>query len=247
MKRSSPKVTRIAGLCLAGGLLIWSVLWGMRDQIKDVNRTVNDVSDLKDPSPFRAALMGHLGKIHLGLEGYLRSPDPSLEKQIDDSRKDFEALLPDFIQQNPKLFSPTVADEIKRIFALYKDAIKHTLDANTQRVERRDVLEKNFNRILFLIDHNMRPLIRKTQADGEERSEAILNVENQLRAWQQNLVQAWSQPSEAAQSLTFENDSRGETYLELYSHMELLGRNVRCCGKSGRFGRRAATSLGKPL
>jgi PAS domain S-box-containing protein len=79
-------------------------------------------------------------------------------------------------------------------------------------------------RILYLIDHDIRPIIRKDQADGEERSEAILNIENQTRAWQQNLTQAWTQPTDAAKALSYENDNRGQTYLERYAGLELLQR-----------------------
>jgi exonuclease VII large subunit len=104
-----------------------------------VNRTVNEVSDLRDPSPFRAALMGHLGKIHVGLEGYLRSPDPSMEKQVAESRDDFEKLLPEFVGQNPKLFPQAASEEIKHVFAQFKEAISRTLETNTQRMQRRDV------------------------------------------------------------------------------------------------------------
>src|SRR2546430_9335826 len=94
-------------------------------------------------------------------------------------------------------------------------------------MQNRTALEQNFARILMLIERNVLPLIRKTQADGEERGEAVLNIENQTRAWQQNLSQAWVQPSEAAQELTFENDNRGQSFLERYSRLELLTRERR--------------------
>ncbi len=209
----------VAELCLLAGAGL-----GIRHEIQAVNRTVNDVSDLRDPSPFRAALMGHLGKINVGFTGYLQSSDPSLEKQIQESRKDFETLLPEFVRQNPKLFPQEAADEIKRTFGLYKESIDRTLEANSRRLAQRASLEQNFTHMLYLIDHNIRPIIRKDQADGDERSEAILNIENQLRAWQQNLSQAWTQPSDAAKALTFENDSRGQSFLEDYTRLELLPR-----------------------
>src|SRR5258708_1823001 len=56
------------------------------------------------------------------------------------------------------------------------------------------------------------------------RSEAILKLENQTRAWQQNLAQAWTQPSDTAKAMTNENDNRGQTYLDLYAALELLPR-----------------------
>ena len=147
----------------------------MRHETQDVNRIVNEVSELRDPSPFRAALLGHLGKIQVSLNSYLRTLDPSLDKQVSESRDEFETLLPEFVRQNPKLFPQTAAEEIKRTFGLYKEAITRTLDMNQRRMEQRAVLDKNFARILFLIEHNLRPLIRKDQADGEERRDAVLN------------------------------------------------------------------------
>ena len=224
MNRKKSAGWRIVTLGVVAALLLAGVWWGLRKEIAAVNRTVDEISDLRDPSPFRAALLGQLGSIHVTLEGYLRSPDASLEKQIAESRRDFEMLLPEFTRQNPKLFPEAAGDEIKRAFALFKETIDHTLDTNIRRMESRAALETNFSRILYLIDHEIRPIIRKNQADGAERGEAILNIENQMRAWQQNLAQAWVQPSEAASALAYENENRGETYLELYSNMDLLPR-----------------------
>ncbi len=215
---------KVAALGVGEAVLLGLLIVGIRHEVRAVNAAVNQVSDLRDPSPFRAALMGHLGKIHLGLKGYLRSPDPTLEKQVEVSRKDFEALLPDFVKQNPKLFPQAAAEEIKRTFGLFQEALDRTLESNTHRMVSRELLEQNFTRILYLIDNNLRPLIRKTQADGDERSDAVLNIENQARAWHDNLIQAWTEPTDAAKALTFENDNRGQTFMELYAGLELLSR-----------------------
>ncbi|MFA5975401.1 MAG: PAS domain-containing protein [Elusimicrobiota bacterium] len=221
--KTQPSLFPRAAILLAGeALLLWGLWWGMGRETAAVNQAVSEISDLKDPSPFRAALMGHLGKIRIGLQGYLCSQDASLLKQVADSRQDFEASLPEFAHQNPSLFPPEAAREIRNAFDLFKEAVDRTLEANTRRLSQWGVLEQNFTRILFLIEHKVRPLIRKDQPDGEERSEAILNIENQLRAWQQNLVLVWAQPSDAAKELTFENDNRGESYLDLYGRMQLL-------------------------
>src|ERR1051326_5105926 len=152
--------------------ILVGVVFAVRYETRAVNATITDVSDLKDPSPYRVALMGHLGKIHLSLAGYLQSSDPALEKQMRESRKDFGALLPDFVHQNPKLFPQDAADEIKRTFGLYNEAIDRTIEANAHRMQQRSAIIQNFTRMLYLIDHNIRPIIRKDKADGEERSEA---------------------------------------------------------------------------
>jgi len=215
---------RLTLLCLAALFVSDGLRLGIRHETQVVNQTVNEVSDLRDPSPFRAALLGQLGKIQLSLKGYLRNPESSPEKQVNESRDEFESLLPEFVRQNPKLFPQTAAEEIRRTFGQYKEAIIRTRDTNSRRMEQRDILDKNFAQILYLIDHNLRPLIRKNQADGEERSDAVLNIENQTRAWHENLAKAWARPTDAAKALTFENDNRGQSFLELYARMELLPR-----------------------
>jgi len=75
-------------------------------QARQVDAAVTEISDLKDPSPFRVALLGHLDKINLSLSAYVRSPDPALLKQISDSARDFENSLPEFEHQNKRLFPP---------------------------------------------------------------------------------------------------------------------------------------------
>jgi PAS domain S-box-containing protein len=185
---------------------------------------VNDIAELKDPSPFRAALMGHLGKMRLALQGHLQSGDPALSDQAAQSRKDFLASLPEFARQSPRLFPKNAVEEIKRSFKTYAESMDQTLAANIRRAKSRAAVDDNFTRIIYLIDHNIRPLIKSDQPDGEERSEAILNVENQARAWQQNLAKAWAAPSRAASELAIENDSRGGAYLERYMRLELLPR-----------------------
>lgn len=224
MKRKRSPWLSIALSCAGEALLLWGLWRGILHETGAANQAVGEISDLKDPSPFRAALTGHLGKIHLSLQGYLRSPDPSLAKQAADSRQDFESSLPEFAGQNPRLFPSEAADEIRRAFELFKGAIDQTLEANTRRTRNRGLLEQNFTRMLDLLDRHLRPLIRKDQPDGDERGEAALNIENQMRAWQQNLAQAWTQPSEAALAVVFDNDNRGETYLERYGRLELLPR-----------------------
>jgi PAS domain S-box-containing protein len=214
------------GLAVGEGLILWAIWMGVGAQTQAVNQAVLDISELKDPSPFRAALLGHLGKIHLGLRSYLRDPDPALERQAADGRRDFIASLPEFARQNPRLFPKEAREEIQRTFDQFKDLADRALKLNADRLAGRRTLEKNFSDILSLIDKNVRPLIRKEQPDGEERSESILNIENQLRAWQANLTQAWtpSSASGSALSIALENDNRGATYLELYGRMQLLPR-----------------------
>jgi PAS domain S-box-containing protein len=214
----------IGALVLVEALWIGGLWWAGQGQLAAMNKAVNDIAELKDPSPFRAALMGHLGKIHLGMEGYLRSPSDSILEQVAQSRKDFTISMPEFERQNPKLFPKAAVEEIARSFKTFQESVDHTLEVNAKWRETRNALEQNFTHLIFLIEHNLRPLIRSDQADAEERSDAVLNILNQGRAWQQNLVKAWEDPTHNATELTLENDNRGETYLERYARMELLAR-----------------------
>jgi PAS domain S-box-containing protein len=224
MPRSNSLKPRVVALALVQVLVIAALWWGINHEVQKTNKAVNDVAELKDPSPFRAALNGYLGKIQLGMQGYLRSADPSLAEQMLQARKDFLASLPEFQKQNSRLFPPAAVEEIRRAFSSFESSLEHTLKTHTRRMEVRGKLDQNFSRILYLIDKNIKPLIRDQQTQGEERRDAILNVENLARAWQQNLVRAWAQPSPAAFELTYENDNRGSTYLDRYSRMELLQR-----------------------
>jgi PAS domain S-box-containing protein len=215
---------RIALLFVIEAALLWVIWKGTTRQIHAIDRSVNDIAELKDPSPYRAALLGHLGKIRLGLQGFLGSGDPALFDQMMQSRKDFESALPEFEKENPRLFPKTAVEEIRRQFDAFKQSIDHTLDANTKRTNNRAAMDQNFARIIVLIDHNIKPLIRDEQAESEDRREAALNIENQARAWQQNLARAWTQPSPSATELTFENDSRGSTFIDRYASLELLSK-----------------------
>src|SRR3989338_1277219 len=182
-------------IALLGGLeiLLLTGLWWMTLRRMDrMNQAVNDLSELSDPSPFRAALMGHLGKIHLGLEAYFKSSDPALLDQASQSRRELETSLPEFKKQSPRLFTPDAMEEIGKSFVAFKEAVDHALDANARRFEHRGKIEKNFAQILSHIYRDIRPLIRDAQPDGQERKEAILQVENQARAWQQNILKVWT-------------------------------------------------------
>jgi PAS domain S-box-containing protein len=215
---------RIALLFIAEILLLGVLWWGVRRQMRAMDRSVNDISELKDPSPFRAALMGHLGKIRLGLQGYLGSGNPALADQVVQSRKDFYASLPEFQKENARLFPKAAVEEILKNFDGYKQGVDRTLEASAKRQKTRDALDQNFARILFLLERNIKPLIRDDQGEAEERREAVLNIENQARAWQQNLLKVWAQPDQRAIELTFENDNRGSSFLERYAGLELMSR-----------------------
>src|SRR4029077_17773815 len=154
MKSGSTLAVRNVLLVLGEILLLMGLWWGIVAQTGAMNRSLNELSELKDPSPYRAALMGHLGKIRLGLQGFLRSGDASMADQAAQSRKDFDALLPEFEKQNPHLFPSAAREEIRKAFHSYQESVDHTLQQNTHRMDLRHALDQNFVQIIGFIDHN---------------------------------------------------------------------------------------------
>src|SRR5471032_352669 len=75
-------------LLIIGGAVSYQVRW--------VNQKINEMADLKDPSPFTASLMGTLNTINLNLVGYLQNRDSLLQDALAASEKEFEAALTDF-------------------------------------------------------------------------------------------------------------------------------------------------------
>jgi PAS domain S-box-containing protein len=215
------RVGKVALVCAVEAALLWGVLRAAGMQSHQIDADVSEISDLRDPSPFRVALLGHLDKISLSLSAYLRSPDAGLLKQIDASRKDFENSLPEFEHQNKRLFPPAAGEEIRSAYDAMKSSLDEAVEVSARRSERRASAAENFKQMIFLIDGRIRPLLRKNNPDVKERLESIINVENQLRAWEQNLDQAWADPSAAIKALAFENDSKGQSLLELHTQLML--------------------------
>src|SRR5439155_5551949 len=104
-----------------------------------------------------------------------------------------ENSLPEFERQNKRLFPPAAAEDIRAAYEAMKSSLDEAVEVSARRSERRATIENNFKQMLYLIDDRLRPLLRKEAA--KERLDSIIGVENQLRAWQQNLGQAWVEPS----------------------------------------------------
>ena len=216
--RSPGKAALLLG---AGALALWVIVNAIHSQTARMEQAVNSISDLRDPSPFRVALTGHLDKIHLSALAYLRSPDAALPAQIKQSEKEFEGSLREFEKQNPRLFPAKAAEEIRDVFALLEDSVSDTMKLAADRTGRRSTWEQNFNAMLFLIDHRLRPLIRKS-TEGQDRLQALLKIENQLLTWEQSLAPSWPQATDAQQAVAFENENKGETLISLYEEQEGL-------------------------
>ncbi len=210
----------VAGELFLLGLVGAGVSW----EFARMNQAVDELSELKDPSPFRSVLMGNLEKVHIALQGFLRSADPAMEEQIAKSLQEFQSSIPEFQKQNAKLFPKQAVEEIGLAFSGLKKSIEELLKLNVRRQASRTKLEAGFARIITLLEQNVRPLIRDHQPDAAERREAALNIENQVRAWQQSLMRSWTAPASQDAATVYEIENRGASYLERYSGMQLLAR-----------------------
>lgn len=203
---------QIAGIALVAAALLGGIAKGIVVQNRAAEESVNAISELRDPSPFRAALVGQLDKIHLSLQGYLRSRDQALLQQVQNGQADFEKSVPEFEKQNPRLLPLAAGDEILQDYKVFKESAKHLMEVSQERASFWTTADNNFENMLVLLDQRIRPLARKAQA--EDRLERVLKIENQLRTWQQNLARAWDEATPVSQPLALENENKGEILLE---------------------------------
>src|SRR5258708_221183 len=128
MERRKRRALQISGVAVALGLSLWGASKGITYNTRRSDEAVDAISDLRDPSPFRAALVGHLDKIHLSLNGYLRTRDQTLVQQVAQSETDFEHSVPEFERQNPKLLPAAAGREILEDYRIFKDSLGHLLE-----------------------------------------------------------------------------------------------------------------------
>src|SRR5450631_4111567 len=88
---------------LLEGLFLFGLLWAARSQTHTIEDRLELIADLRDPSPFRAALLGELEKVYLSTVSHVRHTDPTLLDQITQGESEFEKSLPQFQKQNPRL------------------------------------------------------------------------------------------------------------------------------------------------
>jgi len=202
---------------------LWGLFLAMRQQIRFADEQVNLISDLKDPSPFRSALVGHLDKMNWSLQGYVRSHDASMPAHLAQGQKDFEESIPEFHRQNPRLFPSQAQVSILKDYRSLKELIERLVHATDEQAARWIKSEDNFKQMLYLLKDRIRPLIKRRQPDAEERSASILKIENQLRAWQQDMNQAAAGPvTDGLPRQVAEDQDRGNSFLESYERLTLL-------------------------
>jgi len=203
-------------------LLIGALAWAIRQQSQRVNESLNEIADLRDPSPFRVALTGHLDKIHLSLLAYIKNPDPALVDRIKSSQADFERSLHEFETQSPRLFPAAARDQILQSYRQTSESLTQILETSRQRAEHQEAWQTNFDRFLFLIQNRLRPLSRRDREGAVARNESLLNLENQWRAWQQNLVQYWADPKPLTISRVQESEEKTDGFLNVYDQVASL-------------------------
>ena len=168
-------------LLIIGGAVSYQVRW--------VNQKINEMADLKDPSPFTASLMGTVNTINLNLVGYLQNRDPLLEEALKSSEKEFESGLEDFHQQNPRLFPDNAHMRIITSYEPYKTAVADTLRIGGEQAQKWEALLLNDDDMMFWLEHRLRPIVRNNQPDAAERLNLILNLESQLRSIPKDLTE----------------------------------------------------------
>jgi PAS domain S-box-containing protein len=168
-------------LLIIGGAVTYQVRW--------VNQKINEMADLKDPSPFTASLMNTLNTINLNLVGYLQNRDPLLEEALKASEKELETGLQDFHQQNPRLFPESAQVKIMAVYTPYKTAVEDTLRIGGEQAQKWEALLANDDDMMFWLEHRLRPIVRDNQPDSTERLNLILNLEGQLRSIPKDLTE----------------------------------------------------------
>lgn len=196
--------------------------WLMLEQSKAADRALVEISDLRDPSPFRVALTGHLDKIYLNFQAYVKGPNQTLLDQMKTSQTDFERSLHDFEIQSPKLFPVAARDGILQSYELMRNTVNQALETSKQRGENQVAWQTNFDRFLYVIQNRLRPLSKKDREGAVVRNDSLLNLENQWRAWQQSLAQYWADPKPDASRRVQDAEERTESHLNIYEQVASL-------------------------
>ncbi len=217
---SSAKRLLLSALILLGAAACLVLCaWMFRLQSQAADERLNEVSTLADPSPFRVALTGHLDQMHLALQAYSQNPDPELVERIDVSRHAFEKSLQEFGKQSPRLFPAGARETLLTAFHPFETSVKQALDVSRERAEARGAWQGDFEQFLQTIQYRLRPLSRKDREGAAVRNDSLLNIENQWRAWQQNLAQFWAEPVPAAWAQAQKSQDQIDRHFALYSQV----------------------------
>lgn len=196
----------------------FSVSW----QARMVDRKIVELSELKDPSPFTAQLFALLNQVNVNLMEFMQNRNQAPLETLVQNEKLFEASLPEFQQQNPRLFPKTSQTKILDAYYPFKQALSDILNTHYRQAQLWSDLLANEDQMIFWIEHRLRPIVRKDQADAVARLDLLLSLGNQLRAIPKDLNQYVIMHTGDTESQMSQSDKRFEESLRRYRRMSLI-------------------------
>src|SRR6185437_12272043 len=185
-------------------------------QVRMVETKITEMADLKDPSPFTARLVGYLNKTNMNLLSYIQNRDDAALQQIAESQKDFENSIVEFQKLNPRLFPATSQSGILNAYQPFKDALRDILRAGDAESEKWTDLLDNNDRVVYLLEHRLRPIIRMDQRKALPRLDLVLNLENVARNIPKDMTESIFRHSGQAEARLAQNDRKFEKLLQIY-------------------------------
>jgi PAS domain S-box-containing protein len=177
-------------LLLTGQVVLLLIIGGaVSYQVRWVQTKINEMADLKDPSPFTSNLMGMLNTINLNLVGSLQNHDALLQDALKAGQKEFEDSVQQFHQENPRMFPAEAQLKVTAAYEPYKSAVNDTLRIGGEQGQKWASLLLNDDDMMFWLEHRLRPIVRNNQPDAAERLNVILNMESQLRSIPKDLTE----------------------------------------------------------
>ena len=178
-----PSPIRKIALLLTGQIVVLLMIGAaVSYQVHLVEHKIDDMADLKDPSPFTASLTGLLNTININLVGSLQNRDTLTQEALKNTEKEFETSVQQFQQENPRLFPAEAQSKVIAAYEPYKAAISEALRVGIEQAQKWESLLMNDDDMMFWLEHRLRPIVRDNQADAAERLNLILNLEGQLRS-----------------------------------------------------------------
>ena len=158
-------------------------------QVRMVEHKINDMADLKDPSPFTANLMGILNSINFNLASFIQNRDPLLKEAVETHAREFETTVAEFHRDNPRLFPDEAHRAMIAAYQSYRVVSTEVMRISIEQSKRWESLLLNDDDMMFWLEHRLRPIVRNNQPDAAARLNMILNLESQLRSIPKDLAE----------------------------------------------------------
>ena len=185
-------------------------------QVRWIEAKITEMADLKDPSPFTGGLVQQLNTMNLNLLGYTHTRDDAALQRIADSQKRFENSLVEYHHLNPRLFPETSQTKISHAYQPFKNAIQNVLRSTNEQSEKWGELLDNNEKVNYLLEHRLRPLIHGDQPMAIARMDLVLNLETQVRTIPKDLTQYIFRHTGESEMQMDENDKKFERLLKVY-------------------------------